>query len=183
MKRMISMLMILALLLGSVGTFAETLSDAEMEAAEVSESVESLEEEAQDVFELYGEIVEITDEYVLLSTADMGYVQVNLSDDTVIEGVEALELGQTAVVMYDGMMTRSLPPQISALRVGCYVRTGAVGEITEDGFMLLGSTEEIRVNAEKALLEGLTEGQNVSVYFNGAMTMSLPAQIGAELIK
>jgi len=137
MKRMISMLMILALLLGSVGTFAETLSDAEMEAAEVSESVESLEEEAQDVFELYGEIVEITDEYVLLSTADMGYVQVNLSDDTVIEGVEALELGQTAVVMYDGMMTRSLPPQINALHIGVYAVSGVIAEVLEDSIVIV----------------------------------------------
>ncbi len=132
--------------------------------------------------DLAGVVVEITEGYILIETADQGQVQVNVSDATVYEGDPIAE-GDYIHVTYDGMMTRSLPPQISALRVGCYVRTGTVGEITEDGFMLLSSTEEIRVNAEKALLEGLTQGQKVSVYFNGAMTMSLPAQIGAEYIK
>jgi len=138
--------------------------------------------ESAEYADIAGVIAEITDAYLLISTADQGEVQVNVGEQTAYEG-DALAVGDYIHVTYDGKMTRSLPPQISALRVGCYVRTGAVGEITEDGFMLLGSTEEIRVNAEKALLEGLTEGQNVSVYFNGAMTMSLPAQIGAELIK
>jgi len=139
MKRMLSMLMILALLLGSVSAFAQdnVLSGAEMEAAEAAESLEELEEEAQDVFDLYGEIVEITDEYVLINTADMGNVQVNLSEDTVIEGVDALEIGQTAVVMYNGMMTRSLPPQITALHIGVYAVSGVIAEVLEDSIVIV----------------------------------------------
>jgi len=135
MKKMLSMLMILALL-GSVGAFAqdEVLSGAEMETAEAAES---LEEEAQEIFDLYGEILEITDEYVLIDTADMGHVQVNLSEDTVIEGVDALEIGQTAVVMYNGMMTRSLPPQITALHIGVYAVSGVIAEVLEDSIVIV----------------------------------------------
>ena len=42
--------------------------------------------------------------------------------------------------------------------------------------------EIIQVNATAEQLVGLEPGSQVTVYFNGAMTMSLPAQIGAELI-
>lgn len=139
MKRMISMLMILALQLGSVAAFAQdnALSGAEMEAAETIENFEELEEESQEVFDIYGEIVEITDEYVLIHTADMGDVQVNLSEDTVIEGVDALEIGQTAVVMYNGMMTRSLPPQIGALHIGVYAVSGVIAEVLEGKLVIV----------------------------------------------
>ena len=139
MKKMISMLMILALLLGSVGAFAQdnVLSDIEMEAAEAAEAIENLDEEIQEVFDLYGEIVEITEEYVLLNTADMGHVQVNLSEDTVIEGVDALQIGQTAVVMYNGMMTRSLPPQVTALHIGVYAVSGVIAEVLEDSIVIV----------------------------------------------
>jgi len=138
MKKMLSMLMILALLLGSVGAFAQdgALSAAEMESAESAEILEG-EEEMQEIFEIHGEIIEITDEYVLINTPDMGHVQVNLSEDTVIEGVDALEIGQTAVVMYNGMMTRSLPPQITALHIGVYAVSGVIAEVLEDSIVII----------------------------------------------
>lgn len=161
MKKMISMLMILALLLGSVGAFAQdsVLSDTEMEAAEAAETVENLDEEIQEIFDLYGEIVEITDEYVLLNTADMGYVQANLSEDTVIEGVDALEVGQTAVVMYDGMMTRSLPPQITALHIGVYAISGVIAEVLEDSLVIVQEEtgEQIILTLPGAELPGENE--------------------------
>lgn len=174
MKKILSMLMILALLLGSMGAIAESLSASEMEAAETVETFEG-EEEIQEIYELHGEIIEITDEYVLINTADMGYVQVNLSEDTVIEGVDALELGQTAVVMYDGMMTRSLPPQITALHIGVYAVSGVITEVLEDSIVIeqsetgeeiiltlpviddLGENEELLADEELAEQEGLDE--------------------------
>ena len=139
MKKMLSMLMILALLLASVGAVAQdnALSGAQMEAAAEAESLEMLEEEEQEIFDLHGEILEITDEYVLINTPDMGYVQVNLSEDTVVEGVEALEIGQTAVVMYNGMMTRSLPAQITALHIGGYAVSGVIAEVLEDRIVIV----------------------------------------------
>ena len=140
------------------------------------------EQESIEYADIAGVVTEIADGYILIHNADQGEVQVNVSDDTIYEGT-AIAVGDYIHVTYSGAMTRSLPPQISALRVGCYVRTGTVSAVEEGGFMLAAEGEEIRVNAEKALMEGVTEGATVTVYFNGAMTMSLPAQIGAEMIE
>ena len=54
MKKMLSMLMILALLLASVGAVAQdnALSGAEMEAAAEAEGLEVLEEEEQEIFDI-----------------------------------------------------------------------------------------------------------------------------------
>lgn len=40
----------------------------------------------------------------------------------------------------------------------------------------------VQVNADAALLDGMKNGMTVTVYSNGAMTMSLPGQISAEKI-
>jgi len=181
MKKMLSMLMILALLLGSMGAVAQdnALSAEEMEIAETAEGLEEA-EEIEEIFELHGEIIEMTDEYVLISTPDMGDVQVNLSEDTVIEGVDALEIGQTAVVMYNGMMTRSLPPQITALHIGVYAVSGVIAEVLEDrlvivqdetgeeiilmlpGSELLGENEELLEDEALAELEESEEADELS---------------------
>lgn len=181
MKKMLSMLMILALLLGSMGAVAQdnALSAEEMEIAETAEGLEDA-EEIEEIFEIHGEITEMTDEYVLISTPDMGDVQVNLSEDTVIEGVDALEIGQTAVVMYNGMMTRSLPPQITALHIGVYAVSGVIAEVLEDrlvivqdetgeeiilmlpGSELLGENEELLEDEAMAELEESEEADELS---------------------
>jgi len=180
MKKMLSMLMILALLVGSVGAVAQdtALSAEEMEIAETAETLEDTEEAIEEIFELHGEILEITEEYVLLNTPEMGHVQVNLSEDTVIEGVDALEIGQTAIVMYNGMMTRSLPPQVTALHIGVYAVSGVIAEVLEDrlvliqdetgeeiilmlpGSELLGENEELLEDEALAELEESEEALN-----------------------
>ncbi|MBE5803467.1 MAG: hypothetical protein E7316_03035 [Clostridiales bacterium] len=134
-----------------------------------------------DIFEMTGTVLEIGEGYYLIENTEGQQVQINLYEDTVFEG-EAPGVGALIHVLYNGMMTRSLPPQINALRVGCYVRSGAVVELTQTGFTLDDGVEIIEVNAEAELLQGIETGDTVHVYFNGAMTMSLPAQIGAELI-
>ena len=78
------------------------------------------EEEAIEIVEISGVITEITDEYVMIDAGEMGMIQANTSMDTLIEGVEELAVGQTAVILYDGKMTRSLPAQITALKIGVY---------------------------------------------------------------
>ena len=57
-----------------------------------------------------------------------------------------------------------------------------VGEIGETSFVLETDMEPIIVNATAEQLAGVQSGMTVTVYSNGAMTMSLPAQIGAEII-
>lgn len=135
---------------------------------------------AQEVFDLAGTVTEIGEDFILFETADGQLVQANLSADTVFEG-KTIEAGDFIHVTYNGQMTFSLPGQISAMRVGCYAFTGVVDEIAEGSF-LLKSEMDILVKATAEQLENLQAGQTVTVYSNGAMTMSLPAQIGAEMI-
>ena len=136
---------------------------------------------AQEVFDMAGTIVEITDEFILIETADSQQVQVNLFDETLFEGKE-LEAGDYIHVTYNGQMTFSIPGQTAAQKVGCYAHTGEISDLGETGFMLNTALEPIYVNAPAELLANLTDGMTVTVYSDGAMTMSLPAQIGAELI-
>ena len=135
----------------------------------------------QEVFDMAGPITEIGEGFIMIQTADGQLVQVNTFEETLFEG-KAVEVGDFIHVTYNGMMTFSIPAQISAQKIGCYAHTGVVGEITEGQFALETEMEMILVNATAEQIEGIEAGMTVTVYSNGAMTMSLPAQIGAEFI-
>ena len=137
----------------------------------------------QQVFDLSGVVIEMNDEFILIEDSDGQQVQVNLFDDTITEG-DAIVPGALIHVLYNGMMTRSLPPQVAAIRVSCFAFTGEIAEMNQHGFLLHPDEgiDQVQVNAPDELLEGLEPGSRVTVYFSGAMTMSLPGQIGAELI-
>lgn len=135
----------------------------------------------QEIFDISGVVTEITDEYVMIQTADGQLVQANRFEETFFEGKE-IEAGDFVHVTYNGMMTFSIPAQITAMKIGCYAHTGEISDLGENGFMLNTELEPIFVNAPAELLANLEDGMTVTVYSNGAMTMSLPAQIGAEMI-
>ena len=136
---------------------------------------------APELADIAGVITEIEEDHLTLDTATHGQVFVHLTDETLYEG-ETPAVGAYVHVVNNGAMTMSLPPQITALRVGCYAFTGTVSELTEESFMLTGEGMPYQVNAEAEKLIDLTEGQTVTVYSNGAMTMSIPAQIYGEMI-
>ncbi len=136
---------------------------------------------AAELFDMAGVVEEITDEYILITTADGQQVQVNLSAETFFEGKE-IAMGDLIHVTFNGQMTRSIPAQIAALTVGCYAHQGVVSEVSEEGFILTTETDVLYVNILPGVAENLQDGRTVIVYSNGAMTMSLPAQIGAEMI-
>ena len=167
MKKLISMMMMLALLTGTVAGFAQN-EQAQEDAAVL----------------LTGTILEVAEDHVLLDVAELGEVQAWVNEETVVEGVDELLPGQVAVVLYNGMMTRSLPPQVAAIKVSCFAFTGEIAEMNQNGFLLHPDEgmDAVQVNAPDELLQGLKPGSRVTVYFNGAMTMSLPGQIGAGLI-
>ena len=135
----------------------------------------------QEIFDVAGVVTEITDEFILIQTADGQLIQANLFEETFFEGKE-IAVGDYIHVTYNGMMTFSIPAQIAAMKVGCYAHTGVVSDMTEGSFILSTELEPIIVNVPAGLLEGVEDGMTVTVYSNGAMTMSLPAQIGAEMI-
>lgn len=157
----------------------------EMEESEESEEAEEAEEieEIAEIFDISGEILEITPEYILIGNEMLGEVQVNLAEGTVIEGAHALEVGQTVVIMYNGMMTRSLPAQITAMHIGVYVVEGSVTAVEDEFVMILreDTEEEVMMTLPENAPE-LKEGDRVIAYTNGAMTMSLPPQMNAIAI-
>ena len=135
----------------------------------------------EEIFDMAGTVTEIGEGFIMIENADGQMIQVNTSEETIFEGKDA-EVGDFIHVTYNGMMTFSIPAQIAGLKIGCYAHTGVVGEITEGQFALNTDTELILVNAAAEMLAGIETGMTVTVYSNGAMTMSLPAQIGAEMI-
>lgn len=136
---------------------------------------------AEELFDMAGTVTDITEEGIFITTADGRPMQILTSEETLCEGKDA-EVGDYIHVTYNGQMTRSIPAQLTALKIGCYTHTGVVSEIGEEQFTLTTEAETILVNAAAELLANLADGMTVTVYSNGAMTMSLPAQIGAELI-
>ena len=61
--------------------------------------------------------------------------------------------------------------------------TGTVSALEEGRFLMVTDEGmEVAVNCTLADWPVVTENARVRVYFNGAMTMSLPGQIGALLI-
>lgn len=157
----------------------ETAEESKAEAAALSE-----EEEIEiELVTLTGVITEVTDEHVMLDAGELGQIQANLSEDTLLEGVEELAIGQTAMVTYDGKMTRSLPAQITALRIGVYEIKGTVTAI-EDGRITIGQTEggsEVVLTLPESAPE-LVVGDVITAYTTGISTMSLPPQMNAIAI-
>jgi len=188
MKKKMMLMVLAALALMVVGAYAAThfvvMDEVKTETVETVKTAETEEagEEAAEIFDLGGEITEIADGYIVIEDSVHGMVQVNLGDDTLYDGADPDELavGQFIQVMYDGKMTRSLPVQVYALKVGLYPVSGVVKELGENSVTL--SREEIGDEVIVFLPEGAAElsvGDSVTAYTNGAMTMSLPAQTNA----
>lgn len=163
MKKMIAILMALMMLVLALPAYAEGDDIAE-------------------IADIAGTVIELGDGTLLIETSDGQPIEVTLTEETLYEGKTNLMKGDYIHVTYNGQMTRSYPAGIVALKVGCYILTGEVSDITEEGFTLITDTEIVIVNAPSDLLALVEAGEAVNVYFNGAMTMSLPAQIGAESI-
>lgn len=143
------------------------------------------EEGAQEImsFHLEGWILEVQEDGILMDMGDSGEVMVLLSEDTVIENTEdSLAAGQYALVDYDGQMTRSRPAQITADKISVYAVHGTVAEVSEEG-ILVSSKENGDVFATLPEGMGLEVGQEVTIYFNGVMTMSLPPRINALAVE
>lgn len=136
---------------------------------------------AEEAHELAGTVEEINEAYYIISTAEGRRFQVNVDSATIFDG-EAPSLNDLIHIQYDGKMTRSIPAQVTALHIGCYYHTGAIVELTQEGFTLDAGEQLLEVHAAQALLSGLENGQQVKVYTNGIMTMSLPAQVNAGLV-
>ncbi|MBQ4266287.1 MAG: hypothetical protein IJB85_12315 [Clostridia bacterium] len=194
MKKKIVMLLlaaavVIALVTGAVYMLNKDVAEVKVtevvtvNGEEAAQSGEEGEEEMIEIVEVSGTITEITDEYVMIDAGEMGMIQANTSDDTLIEGVEELKVGQTAVILYDGKMTRSLPAQITALKIGVYEVKGTVQEIAEGRVTITGieGGDEVVLTLPQDAPE-LAVGDAITAYTTGVSTMSLPPQMNALAI-
>ena len=160
---------------------AEVMIEGQIASKEAATEADD-EEEAFDVAELFGTVTEVTDKHILLDVQQLGLVQVLITDDTLIEGVEEIRVGQVVKVIYDGKMTRSIPAQITAMLIGVYAIEGEVKAVEE------GRMTVLRADTQDEVLISLPEGAQVAVgervtaYTDGAMTMSLPPQMNAVAV-
>ena len=156
-------------------------------SSEKQEVIQEMEEaQGQETFRVEGLIATVEENNFIIQDATLGELRVNFDDTTVFEGVNAEDLffGQYVFVDFDGKMTRSIPMQIFAQKVGMYPVAGSVTEIGENSVTI----EQTNGNglAVIHLLEGapdLKVGDEIIAYTNGAMTMSLPPQTTALAIE
>lgn len=150
----------------------------------VAAPLTSLAEEPLKPFE--GLVTEIFDGGFLMEDTEMGLLQVNTDENTVMDGIlsiQPLEVGMYVIVDHNGMMTRSFPPQVYGLRVGCYTLNGIAGEITPEGVLLTGDPifGEVFVQMTPTMAT-VFPGVPMLVYYDGVMTMSLPGKVNARYV-
>lgn len=135
---------------------------------------------------LEGLVTEVLEQGFAMEDIELGSVLLNVDETTVMDGILVegdIEVGQYVFVEYDGRLTRSLPPQAHADRVGCYRLTGTVDLSLSMGVLLTGDPifgdVIIRVDGS---MPHLYQGMPITVYYNGVMAMSYPGQVTARHI-
>ena len=131
---------------------------------------------------LEGVVSELTEEGYLIENEEFGAVQVLVSDETYTEAGRDIVAGDYLYIDYSGRMTRSIPPQVTASAVRMYCLEGSITEVfaEENAVMLFTETHgDVFVVLPEEWNAAEIDSEVISVYFNGAMTMSLPPQIGA----
>lgn len=142
-------------------------------------------EEAMEIYMLQGTILEVQEDGLLIMDEAQGEVLVLISDETVQETGYELGVGDYVYVDYNGQMTRSLPPQVTAGRIVSHKLKGDVVEVyaEENALLLYGSDgNEYRINLPEAWEGETFDAQRAIVYYDGAATLSLPPQVSAGLV-
>ena len=170
MKKFFLMLLALMLALTTLTAFAE----------EDGPSAEA--NELADVVLLDGFITDVLDDSLLLLTKDGLAIEALLNEDTIFEGKNAA-IGDYVQIVYNGIMTRSLPAKITAMAVRNHMLMGVVSDLAETGFTLTFGEEIYQVSADAALLEGIQDGMFITLYYNGMMTRTIPAGVTAMHIR
>lgn len=169
MKKLFLMLLAMLLALTSLSGLAE--QDAETPDTDLAEYTL-----------LQGFVMDVQSDLLLVQTRDGLTVEAQITEDTVFEGKD-VTIGDFIEIVYNGIMTRSLPAKITAQVVRDHMLMGLVSELTETGFTMTFGEDVYQVNADASLLEGIQDGMFVYVFFNGATTRSLPAQLTALHIR
>ena len=170
MKKIIAMLTALVLLTVMLASLAFATEGADVSAEE-------------EIYMLDGRVTGSEDGYITIILDGAEY-QINMDETTILDGVEQLAIGDWIQVIHNGQMTRSLPPQVFGQVIRSYSVSGTVSGLTEGSFTLTDDAGmEIVVNFDPERFVGVQDTMQVTVWFDGMMTRSLPAQITAEHIR
>ena len=137
---------------------------------------------AEELVSIEGTVLDVTEEGWLIENAELGEVMVLASEETYVEAMRNIISGDYLYIDYNGMMTRSLPPQITASVVRMYVLIGSVVESNAEENTVMLNTDthgEVLVSLPEEWAGYEIDSEYMTVYFNGAMTMSIPPQVGA----
>lgn len=144
----------------------------------------ALSEPASEVLvSMQGTVLEIDENgNYLIDTAELGEVLVQISEATFLETDREIAAGDFLYIDYDGRMSRSLPPQITASVVRMHCLTGMIVETYPEENAVLLQTDalgEVFVRLPDDWAGQEIAAESMIVYYNGAITMSLPGQISA----
>ena len=179
MKKLLAFLLIL--LLACLIAFDASSFSATKEI--FVEKVEEIEETGESAHEIAGVVTEITQDCLLIETTDMGAVLVQSDDETALDTGAEISAGDYITVLYDGMMSRSIPARITADAIRMYILTGKIISADPEINSVLLETEtqgEVYATLPEPWLENTAE--TLKIYFDGAMTMSLPPRINAQYV-
>lgn len=167
MKKMMALL--IALMMAGCVALSETESGDPIGETETVASVQ-----------VEGTVLETTAEQLLIQQKSGEQLLVLLNEETVLSTDADLQPGDYVRVTYSGKMTRSLPAQLTAQVVHCYHLIGTVEAVEEGSFLLQdgdGVTWQVLLPEDEEL--PLAEGMEMTVFYDGKMTRSLPAQVTA----
>ena len=137
---------------------------------------------------LEGTIEEVTEDGILIAPYEGVAVLASLPEDLVIDGPATLMPGMPITVTYNGVMTRSIPAQITAEAVRIPTLTGAIASVGPNQFLLeqdngLGPVV-VHVGEDSVIPADyvFAVGNRLQVVFGGIMALSMPPQAGAMFV-
>lgn len=140
----------------------------------------------EELISIDGLVLEINEDgSYLINTETHGEVIVLVNEETYVEAENEISVGDYVYIDYNGQMTRSLPPQITASVVRMYRMTGSITEHFAEENAVMLSTEthgEVFVTLPEIWAGQEIDVEALTVYFNGAMSMSLPPRINAGFV-
>lgn len=169
--------------------FAKKLTNILLIFALVALSLSALAESAPTYKEtVEGIIEEVREDGILITPHEGVAVLARLPEDLVIDGPDALMPGMPVIVTYNGIMTRSIPAQITAETVVIPTLTGAIVSVETDRFLMeqdddLGPVF-VRLTEDSVIPEAydFEEGSRLQVVFSGIMALSMPPQTNALFV-
>ncbi|NLB90102.1 MAG: hypothetical protein GX786_02625 [Clostridiales bacterium] len=132
---------------------------------------------------LFGRVVTINPNSLVVETAFDNEMVVHLDENTLVEAENPLAFGDYITIVYSGAVATSLPPQIYAQTIRCTKIQGEVLSYQSETDSITIENPiygKIVVHLSPNSLSVPKIGTTVVVYYSGAMTRSIPPQISAQ---